>query len=332
MYFGGQKLYYLLREYYPKLKFDKNEIDTWLSNQEIYQLNKRLSSLNLTKAPKEIKVPRNLKISADLIDLTGQPDGKFNYILTVVENYSRYVWMFPIRKKTPQNIALFLNPLLNKYKQINILLTDNGTEFNIDNIINTDQKIIHLYSRSGVPTDNALTERMNGNIQKLLRMYRTASGNNRWASQLETFQDNINNSINSSIRDTPKNAFESLLKQQKNIRKNEVRLENGTQVRIVNVKKIKDGKISTEKYRWSEDIYSVVKSSSSPKGYKYTLVDSNGDKIKGTYTINYLQVITDVQQPPNKIVEERVIGKRNNAEVDSLNEFTEQNLGKRRKT
>lgn len=322
-YFGVNKLYYILRDKYPNIKFLTQEIQSWLSQQEVYQLNKRVYSLQLDKIPKEINIPRNLKINIDLIDLTGSPFNKFNYILSVIEVYTKYTWLFPLRFKTPQNVALFLNPLLDKYKQINIIQSDNGNEFRLDKVLETSQKIIFVLGKPYSARDNSIIERRNRDVQSLLRQYRTATNRNNWPEMLETFSENINTSYSKSIRMTPKEAFENLQKQQTRVRKNkdDELLPIGTKVRLLNLKKIKGGNISNEKFRWSESIYEIYKATKGKvQGNKY-FVSLNGNKMTGSYNINYLQVIPGIEKPPAQAKNNdppQVYGKFKNAEVNAL--------------
>lgn len=319
-FFGANKLYYVLKDAYPSLKFTTQQITSWLNKQEVHQLNKKFRTLNLEKTPQEIKIPRNLKIGIDLIDLSAQPYKGHNYILTIVEENSRYIWLYALKQKSVANVLKYLNPLLTKYPQINIIKSDNGTEFAFDNLLvqPKGKPIIHIYSRPYTPTDNAMTERNNGNIQAILRKYRTATNKNDWSEILNDIAENINTSINRVIRTTPQKYFEKLLKEQQIVRKKETLLEIGTRVRLINLKKIKQGDLSTEKYRWSEDIYSIYKRTAGKAGNKY-FVQLNDIKKKGSYGINYLQVIPGVEIPPTpKSKEQRIIGKRKNAEIKKL--------------
>ena len=111
-FFGANKLYYVLKDAYPSLKFTTQQITSWLNKQEVSQLNKKFRTLNLEKTPQEIKIPRNLKIGIDLIDLSAQPYKGHNYILTIVEENSRYIWLYGLKQKSVTNVLKYLNPLL----------------------------------------------------------------------------------------------------------------------------------------------------------------------------------------------------------------------------
>jgi hypothetical protein len=50
-YFGSQKLYYILRDKYPGTKYNKLQIDTWLSKQAVWQKTKRVMKGYSTTKP-----------------------------------------------------------------------------------------------------------------------------------------------------------------------------------------------------------------------------------------------------------------------------------------
>jgi hypothetical protein len=335
-YFGSQKLFYVLKEHYPKLYFYKQQIDAWLKDQEVYQLTRRITTLNLESKRPKITMARNLKIEIDLIDQSAQPFKKNKYILSVVELYSRHVWLFTLKTKTAASIMTHLTPLLEKYKQINYISCDNGNEFNIENLL--PRKMILVKGRPYTPTDQARVERSNQNVQNILRKYREATNKNNWPEILDDIAENLNNSLNRILRDTPANVFNALLKQKQVVRNEPPLLEVGTNVRIINLRKIKEGKLSSEVNNWSEGIYTIVKVLKNKDGnHRYFVEDDNGNRVKGSFNINYLQVIKKVEQPPNpKATQQRIIGKHKNYEIESLkrdrdDESDEEQLGKRRR-
>lgn len=61
----------------------------------------------------------------------------FRYFLTVVDDFTRSVWVFLLKSKSEvfENIELFYNILLTQFdKRIKVIRSDNGTEFSNNNV------------------------------------------------------------------------------------------------------------------------------------------------------------------------------------------------------
>ncbi|GJV48236.1 retrovirus-related pol polyprotein from transposon TNT 1-94 [Tanacetum coccineum] len=96
------------------------------------------------------------------------------YTLVIVDEYSRYTWVYFLRKKSqaPEIIMSFIKMVENqndiKVKQIR---TDNGTEFKNHELENfCDEKgISHNFSSPYIPEQNGVAERKNKTLIKAAR-------------------------------------------------------------------------------------------------------------------------------------------------------------------
>ncbi|GJR21601.1 ribonuclease H-like domain-containing protein [Tanacetum coccineum] len=88
----------------------------------------------------------------------------FRYFLTVVDDYTRAVWVYLIKSKDEVShiITIFYNLIENQFKRkINVFKSDNGTEF-VNQTINklcADKGIIHQTSCAYTPQQNGIVER-----------------------------------------------------------------------------------------------------------------------------------------------------------------------------
>jgi hypothetical protein len=133
----------------------------------------------------ELPHPRKTIISSNRVlellhmDLFGPPThaslGGKKYCLVIVDDYSRYTWVFFFKHKyeTQQTIKDFTNEVQRQYGQdILMIQSDNGTEFKnyTLNKILSDEGIRHQYSSPYTPQQNGVAERKN---QTLMYMART---------------------------------------------------------------------------------------------------------------------------------------------------------------
>jgi hypothetical protein len=321
LYFGIRKLEHYLKENYPEFNWSRSKIQNWLSLQKIYQLNK---SVNFKRQnTKTFKSFQSKIIAIDLIDLSSKSYNNYNYILTCIDIFSRYVWLFPLKKKTPQEVEKHLKILLKDNENFKVIITDNGKEFLID--VN-GMKIIKTQTYN--PTNNAIVERMNRNVRSLLRHY-IDSGNKNWPDILNTFSINLNKTYQRILKDTPYNVYknyteEQLEKLKEHLQKHYKKtapvgdkkiLKLGDNVRILNRMKLKTKDKNLK--NWSEDTYIVYKIIEGKNNVlrRYKVINTRTGKVEvGTYNSSELQIIKGILSPPE--VKEKGIFK--NREIKNL--------------
>ena len=66
---------------------------------------------------------------ADLADLTAQPSGEFQYILAVLNVFSKQLWAKPLTTKTPEAVTAAFRDILQGKEPPTRLDTDSGAEF-----------------------------------------------------------------------------------------------------------------------------------------------------------------------------------------------------------
>lgn len=118
-----------LRHFYPtrslkKLTQDLTAVDSYTRNREIKKP---------VYNPIFVREPRKL-LQADLLDKSQlkRRNANIAYWLVVIDTFTRYVWMRPLKTKTsPKTTAAFESILeeMPESEKVSLLLTDKGTEF-----------------------------------------------------------------------------------------------------------------------------------------------------------------------------------------------------------
>ncbi|KAK1642921.1 hypothetical protein QYE76_060726 [Lolium multiflorum] len=131
------------------------------------------------------------------VDLFGPPSheslGGKKYCLVIVDDYSRYCWVFFFKYKseTQRTMMEFANQVQRKYNAtILAIRSDNGTEFKnytLDDFLG-EEGIQHQYSSPYTPQQNGVAERKNRTLIEAARtmMMEYKSNYNFWAEAIST--------------------------------------------------------------------------------------------------------------------------------------------------
>lgn len=143
----------------------------------------------------------------DFASLSAENDG-FRYVLRVIDSFSRFVWVQPLRSKSAQEVlAAFKNIVSAAPEQPYQLLTDRGKEFfnkQLSAYLET-LNTIHF-----APSDDtfkaALAERAIRSFKSILYKILTSTLSYRYIDVLQKIADSMNNRVHSSINMAPKNV------------------------------------------------------------------------------------------------------------------------------
>jgi transposase InsO family protein len=129
-YQSKNKLYRKAKPYFLQngMTLTMKNVDDFIKRQETAQVNKQKT--RKTAYNKITSHGVNDIWQADLLDV--QKWSKFNqgyrYILTIIDIYSRFAWVIPLKTKTTDEVREALEELLRTYNLTNFT-TDNGKEF-----------------------------------------------------------------------------------------------------------------------------------------------------------------------------------------------------------
>lgn len=145
-------------------------------------------------------------LTMDLLGPLPMSDNGMRYILVVKDFTTRYVILQALPDKTTVSVACALKAsVFTHYGTPETLLSDNGTEFVSEtiNLLCKAYNIKKVQTAPYHPASNGLVERVNREINKLLKLYVGQSGHSNWDTYMCDFQLAINNTYNKSIGDTP---------------------------------------------------------------------------------------------------------------------------------
>ena len=150
--------------------------------------------------------------SADLLQMDnyGVENNKnkgYRYILTVIDNFSKFGWTVPLKNKCAKTVTeAFSNIINNSKRKPKLLETDDGKEFTnkmfIEFLKLNDIKRYSRYTSKGA----VFAERFNRTIRDLLKKPVFEKGNANWIDELQSITSKYNNKIHSSTKMSPNQA------------------------------------------------------------------------------------------------------------------------------
>ena len=235
----------------------------------------------------------------------------FKFILTIIDNFDKRVWLRALKNKEAHAITNKLKPILEKEspKAINL---DNGGEFSKDNIhLFQEYGIKIVRSKSHVPI--SIIENLNGQVRKHLSQIFVHTGKLNWVNHLADIEENMNN-FNALPKNVLKREHEVKERKENPPARPEPKFKVGDYVRIL--QSANDNKIRQEikqhqqKYinvKYSIRLYKIYKTYK-PRGNNslpyYELIDVELNAIIGdTANKDKRRVFReiDLQKVPAKI-------------------------------
>lgn len=219
-------------------------------------------------------------LMADLMDVSAYAtrNNNNNFVLHIIDLYSRYLWSFPLKQKTAGPIAKHLRSVLDEVRRnyptvILSLSTDEGTEFQgavTDVLKSFDVK--HVASTA--KNNQSPVERLNRTMWGYFRNYIRATGSSDFVRFLPQFVLNYNNRVHTATKRSPKQVYEEKLHPLRvvadisvncdangectvtDLRKQTSQFGLGDIVRIAN----RPGRFDKRSmaFRWSENRYEIV--------------------------------------------------------------------------
>lgn len=145
------------------------------------------------------------------IDLLGPyPRSKSGFIglLIVLDHFSKFHWLCPLRKFSSQNIQDFLEKnIFHMYGVPEVVISDNGSQFKSNelNAFFTSYGINHTYTAYYSPQSNA-SERVNRSIIAGIRAY-LKTDHRQWDEKLSIISCALRNSYHQSTKCSPYHAL-----------------------------------------------------------------------------------------------------------------------------
>jgi uncharacterized membrane protein YfhO len=239
---------------------------------------------------------------ADLVDMPKENlgrSGKYKFILTVIDLYTRYAWGIALRDKTGQTVKdAFEKIFKSSNRKPKKLWCDLGKEFynkTMKSFLNEHN--IELYSTYN-EGKSVYAERLNRTLKQIMWKKFTTQGNQKWVKILNSVLEYYNNKIHSSIKMSPNEAskypekikeiindnnYENEINMTK--RQNKPKFKVGDRVRIY---KWKNHFEKSYTAKWTLEVFKISEVvPSSPTTYR--IKDLSGEEIEGRFYSNQLQ-------------------------------------------
>ena len=220
-----------------------------------------------------------------------QAFSKFNrgvkYLLAVIDIFSKYGWLVPLKSKTGKAVANALTEIFAERKPTKMWV-DKGKEFYNKDV----QGLIELYSTEN-EEKSCVVERWNRTMKEKMWKYFTANSTRVYIDVLDKLVQQHNSTKHASIKMTPTEA--SKKKNENSVWRNlygsmtqtraQPKFSVGDRVRITKKKKTFEKGYTS---RWTEEVFTVSQiQHTTPVTYKIT--DYNGEEIQGTFYEQELQ-------------------------------------------
>ena len=121
-------------------------------------------------------------------------------MLIVIDIFSKFVWIVPLKRKTGQEVANAFSSIL-KERRPSKTWVDRGRKFYNKDV----QKLVELYSTEN-EEKSCVIERFNRKIKEKMFKYFSANNTRKYVDVLDLLVEQYNNTIHSAIKVTPKEA------------------------------------------------------------------------------------------------------------------------------
>ena len=226
---------------------------------------------------------------ADLADM--QLLNKYNkgirFLLCVIDIFSKYAWVVPLKDKKGVSIATeFQSTLKQSNRKPNKIWVDKDSEF-----YNTSFKKwlrdndIDMYSTNN-EGKSVVAERFIRTLKRKIYKYMTSVSKNVYIDKLDDIVDEYNNTYHTTIKMKPIDVKDNTyINTDKETNDKDPKFKVGDRVRISKYKNI-FAKVDTP--NWSEEIF-VIKKVKNTVPWTYVINDLNGEEIMGTFYEKELQ-------------------------------------------
>lgn len=286
--------------------FSYGEVKKWLKSQPTYTLHKQARKKYTTRS--YIVHDIDEQWQSDLCDVKSiaKYNSGHNFILTVIDIFSRYAWARPLKTKHGKEVTKAFQSIFREGRIPKRIQTDQGKEFE-------NRHVKALFERHNIELFSiksqfkaALVERFNRTLKHRLWRYFTANLTQNWTKVLQDTLHAYNHSIHRSIGLKPADVnsdnvdrVRQSFKQKRVITKSDLHV--GDKVRISKVKSVfAKGYLPN----WTEEVFTVSAVNTKHAPITYKLKDYHGEVIEGSF---YRQEIEPIIADDDVYLVEKII-------------------------
>ena len=226
---------------------------------------------------------------ADLADmqLISKFNKKFRFLLCVIDIFSKYAWVVPLKdKKCVSIVNAFQSILDDSKRKPNKIWVDKASKFYIRSMKSWLQdNDIAMYSTHN-EGKSVVAERFIKTIKNKIYKYMTSISKNMYIDKLDDIVNEYNNTYHKTIKMKPIDVKDNTyINIDKEVNDNDPKFKVGDHVRISKYKNIFAKGYTPN---WSEEVF-VIKEIKNTVPWPYIINDLNGEEIIGTFYETELQ-------------------------------------------
>lgn len=264
---GLYKFYKRVKETDPTVTL--SDVKAFLGNQYTWQVNRQDIRPKFYRTILAEKPRSNYQM--DVMVYSRYPDGKYKYMLNVIDVYSRYAMSIPLKSRRVGDAIEEENFDVNNVDGLLQAIQKVFSVMGKPKNVNSDQEfskplaikeyflnndIVHHISDKDELNKQAIVERFNRTLALLLQRWRQGTGRTDWHNVLDDLVKNYNESYHRGIKAKPIDVWEGEdLNHQSPIYVFETELQVGDLVRI---KLLRNIFTKGDALRYSPDIYVIT--------------------------------------------------------------------------
>ena len=314
---GVRNLYYQAKKTDPSITL--NNVKDWLKQQHVYTLHRparrkwRRNRIYVSYIDEQWEI--------DLIDLKiySAQNNEYNYILVIIDVFSKYLFAFPTKTKTALEILMIFKELFKNRKPTKIR-SDRGGEF--DNRIFREfceKNNVIYFTTEDKEIKCAVVERVNRTLKSKMFHYFTLKGTRKYVDVLPQIVNAYNNTIHRSIKMAPADVtiedestvyFNLYGNEEKEPKK--TKLDSGDDVRLRYELKPFDKSYYP---LWTDRVYKISKTFNKFNKPLYTLHDGDSELKRRFYPeeLQKVSIDTNTRWLIDRILDYRTVNKERQA-------------------
>ena len=241
------------------------------------------------------------------VDLADMPlISKYNkgirYLLCVIDLFSRYAWVIPLKNKKGESIEGFEKILNDSNRKPNKIRVDHGSEFYKNKFKSfLKENDIEMYSTFN-EGKSVVAERFIKTLKSKIYKHMTIIGKNVYFDVLDDIVKKYNDTVHSSIKMKPKDVTDiKYVEYSEETNKKDPKFKIGDNVRIS-----KHKNIFAKGYapNWNEELF-VVNKIQNTVPWTYLFNDLIGEEIKGSFYEKELQKANQKEFRIEKVIKKK---------------------------
>ena len=212
---------------------------------------------------------------------------RFRFLLRVIDIFSKYAWVIPLKDKKGISIVNGFQKIINNSnRKPNKAWVDKGSEFYNNSFkkwLKDNDIVMYLTNNEG---KSVIAERFIRTLKNKIYKYMTAISKNVYMDKLDNIVKDYNNTYHTTTKMKPVDVKDNTyIDFEKEVNDENPKFKAGDHVRISKYKNI-----FTKGYmpNWSEEIF-IIKKIRNTVPLTYVINDLNGEEIIGTFYENELQ-------------------------------------------